>query len=304
MTDMTLPKVEDKKEEVTAVSTPPIKKMHILIIYAESDRKHFQGLDQHLQLMYGRLGNQTRHYFAYRAIEEPKPYTGDSQYFKEQYEKEKAAYEEDLKNYTGHHNTMIRYLKQEQLLLILYVSNSLMEYLKTDQTPELRTLLNNPNHRIAPVLITPTAGFARNCEPLCAFSGVAFETACQHIATTIEAIARDYFGETLVLPDTTPFALLASPSAIHVSLPSEQDRIAQMFAGLQAVFEQTHARIIESQQQLVIAERSQREARGESEAELRRQMEEMKQQITTLQTWQNESLATKLRRLFRIPPAN
>jgi len=289
---------EEQQTKVPEVTTP-IKKMHILIIYAESDRKHFQGLDQHLQPMYGRLGNQARHYFVYRTIEEPKPYTGDSQYFKERYEKEKAAYGEDLKNYTGHHNTMVRYLKQEQLLLILYVSNSLMEYLQKDQTPELRTLLNNPNHRIAPVLITPTAGMASNCEPLCAFSGVAFETACQHIATTIEAIARDYQPD-LVLPDTTPFALLTSPSAIHVSLPSEHDRMAQMFAGLQAMFEQTNTHIVESQQ-LVIAERSQRETIQEGEADLRRQVEDLKQQLAAIQ---NAGFFTKIGRLFKTSPSN
>jgi hypothetical protein len=296
MTDMALPKVEDKKEEVIAVPTPPAKKMPILILFADSDRKHFHGLDQHLQPMYSRLGNQDRHYFGYRRIGEPESYTGDSQYFKEKYEKEKEEYEKDLKTYTGHHNVVIQYLKQEQLLLILYVSNSLMEHLSQD--PQLKSLLNNPDHRIAPVLITPTAGMASNCEPLCAFSGVAFETACQHIATTIEAIARDYFGETLVLPDTTPFALLTSPSAIHVSLPSEQDRMAQMFAGLQAMFEQAHTRMVESQQQLLLAERSQRETLQESETELRRELGEMKQQITTLQTWQNASMGAKLRRLF------
>ena len=174
-----------------------------------------------------------------------------------------------------------------------------MEYLQKDQTPELRTLLNNPNHRIAPVLITPTAGMASNCEPLCAFSGVAFETACQHIATTIEAIARDYQPD-LVLPDTTPFALLTSPSAIHVSLPSEHDRMAQMFAGLQAMFEQTNTHIVESQQ-LVIAERSQREAIQEGEADLRRQVEDLKQQLAAIQ---NAGFFTKIGRLFKTSPSN
>jgi hypothetical protein len=295
MTDMALSKVEDKKEEVP---TSPAKKMPILILFADSDRKHFHGLDQHLQLMYGRLGNQDRHYFGYRTIKEPESYTGDNQYFKEKYEKEREEYEKDLKTYTGHHNTMIRYLKQEQLLLILYVSNSLMEHLSQD--PELKSLLNNPNHRIAPVLITPTAGFASNSEPLCAFSGVAFDTACQHIATTIEAIARDYFGPDLILPDTTPFALLTSPSAIHVSLPSEHDRMAQMFAGLQAMFEQAHTRMVESQQQLMLTERVQREASQESEAELRKRVEEMGQRLATLQAEQNIGLLTKFGRRLGI----
>ncbi len=302
MTETTFSEASELKEEVTTAITEatPAKKMPILILFAGSDREHFRGLDRHLQPMYGRLGNQDRHYFSYQTIEEPKSYTGDSQYFKEQYEKEKAAYEEDLKNYISHHNTMIRYLKQEQLLLILYVSNTLMEHLLKDQAqdPQLKSLLNNPNHRIAPVLITPTAGMALNCEPLCAFSGVAFETACQHIATTIESIARDYFGETLVLPDTTPFALLTSPSAIHVSIPSEQDRMAQMFAGLQAMFEQTTTRIVEAQQ-LVQASRAQRESLQESEADLRMQLLEMKQELTAMQARQDAGLLARIGRWFK-----
>ena len=195
---------------------------------------------------------------------------------------------------------MIRYLKQDQLLLILYVSNTLMEHLLKDQAqdPQLKSLLNNPDHRIAPVLITPTAGMALNCEPLCAFSGVAFETACQHIATTIESIARDYFGPDLASPDTTPFALLTSPSAIHVSIPSEHDRMAQMFVGLQTMFEQAYTRMVESQQQLLLTERVQREATQKSEDDLRKQLGEMEQRLATLQAEQNTSLLTKFRRLF------
>jgi hypothetical protein len=298
MTEMTLQEVGEPKEEVTATPAAPVQTMHILVCYeTESLGKITLPLDRHLQLMYRRLSPQVRrHYFGYQTLKEPKPYTGDSPYLKEQYEKEKESYEKQLKDYNGTRATMIRFLQQEQLLLILYVSNSMMEHLwkDMDQDPELKRLLTNPNHRIAPVLITPTAGMALNCEPLCAFEGTAFETACQHITETIEAVARAYFGETLESPAETPFALLTSPSTVHVSVPSKADRTDQMLAGLQAILEQTHTRVVESQQQALAS----RSSLQESEDALRREVEGMKQQITTLQTWQNASLAAKLRRLF------
>lgn len=302
MTEMTLPKVEEPKEEVTvnptalAEVTTPIKKMHILICYDDSNGKITHPLDRHLQLMYRRLGSQvSRHYFSYRTIEEPKPYTGDNQYFKDQYQKEKAEYEKQLKDYNSARAHMIRFLQQEQLLLILYVSNSLMEHLWKDMA-QLSSLLTNPNHRIAPVLITPTAGFAGNCEPLCAYDGVAFEVACQQVTTNLETIARDYFGSDLESPAVTPFTLLTSPTTVHVSMPSASDRTAQMLAELlgsiQSVVEQTNTRVVE-EQRLAIAERSTNEER------LGKQLDGMEQRLAALQAEQNASLLTKFRRLFK-----
>src|SRR5579864_3013927 len=74
MTEMTLPQVEEPKEEVTATPPIPVQKMYILICYVTSDVKHLGNLDRHLQLMYRRLGSQVRrHYFGYDQIpEEPK----------------------------------------------------------------------------------------------------------------------------------------------------------------------------------------------------------------------------------------
>jgi hypothetical protein len=295
MTEMTLQEVG---EEVTAVTpAAPIQKMHILICYVASDVKHLGDLDRHLQLMYRRLGPLVkRHYFCYEQVPEaPKPYTGDYPSLKEKYQQEKEAYEKQLEDYNRRCTAMLQFLQQDRLLIILYVSNALMEHLWKDmEDSNLNRLLTTSSHRIAPVLITPTAGFASNCEPLCAYEGVAHDVACQHITETIETVARDYFGEDLVAEASNPFALLTSPSTVHVSVPSKTDRTERLLAGLQAVLEQTHTRVVESQQ-LAIAERS---SLQESEDALRREVEGMKQQITTLQTWQNASLAAKLRRLF------
>ncbi len=311
MTDTTLPNVEEPKEEVMvtplaiAEASPPVKKMHVLICYDDSTGKITLPLDRHLQLLYRRLGSQVeRHYFRYRTIEEPKPYTGDNQYFKDQYAKEKAAYEEQIKDYNGARAHMIRFLQQDRLLLILYVSNAMMEHLwkDMDQDAELSSLFANPNHRIAPVLISPTAGFASNCEPLSAFEGTAFETACQQIATNLEAIARDYFGEALKTPDVTPFTLLTSPTVINVSVPSKSDqaslRLGECLGSMQAMFEQTTTRIVASQQ-LVQALRAQHESLQESEADLRMQLLEMKQELTAMQARQDAGLLARIGRWFK-----
>jgi hypothetical protein len=294
MTETTLPKEEETKSP-SVVATPPVQKMHILICYHEDDVKHIGDLDRHMQLMYRRLGNRNRHYFCYQTISEPKqPDEGDSQYFKDLYKRQKAAYED----YKTRRASFFRYLRQEKLLLLLYVSNAFMERLwkDMDENPELKDLLTNPNHRVIPVLISPTAGLAaENCQPLCSYEGTAFEVACQHLAANIESIAREYFGDDIESSAVTPFTVLASPRTVQAMPLSETDR-TQMFltealGSFQAMFEQSNTRVVEAQQ-LAISERVIRE---ESEADLRRQVGEMKEM---LQTWQNATMAAKLRRLF------
>jgi hypothetical protein len=199
------------------------------------------------------------------------------------------------------------YLQQDQLFLILIVTNSVMEYLLEDmqQDPQLSSLLAHPNHRIVHVLIRPTAGFPHYCEPLCASEGAALEVACQHIATTIETLAREYFFGDLTLPQENPLTLLTSPTSIHISVPSKSDHTAQMLSGLlgpmQTMFEQTNARTVEAQQ-LALTGQSQREASLQSEAELRQRVAEMEQHLMAVQTQQHISSLTRIRRWFGIAP--
>src|SRR5579859_335420 len=205
MTEAIVVQAEEPKNEnpsAIAEGTPSASMKHILIIYDDKTGRIPDPLEQNLQLMYRYLGNQVRrHYYRYRTLTEPKPCAGDNQFLKEQYQKEKEEYEEEVKKYKNARASMRWFLQQDQLFLVLIVTNSVMEYLLEDmqQDPQLSSLLTHPNHRIVHVLVRPTAGVS-HCEPLCAYEGTALEVACQHIATTIESIAREYFFGDLMLP--------------------------------------------------------------------------------------------------------
>jgi hypothetical protein len=185
--------IEEKKPvvEVTANSE---KRDRVIIWYHNSDYDLVKALDPHLKLLALRLG-LVLHYFGYpkTALKEPTPPTTKSDYFVKEYEKEKAAYEQEMKEQQERYEAVVYALQQRCALFVPCVSNECMLQLgnDTNRDSRLASLFVQPAFQIMPVTIRPTnTGESNPSEPLAAHQGYQLEMACQKIAATMEGMLR------------------------------------------------------------------------------------------------------------------
>lgn len=311
---MTTVTQDTPKEEQQAKAVAPSKNC-IILWYHDADRALVKGLDPHLQSLYRRLEPRvTRSYFCYSPVPlAPEPCTLDTPYFKEKYEEAKARYEKALKDYQNQHDNAVSLLQQRGILFVPFVSNAFMKRLHEDmeQSSTVRMLLEHPSFQIMPVLLQPTEGVSSAANALSAYEeGYHRELACVQIAALLEGVLINSGhyqpGKTPLTPQA---ALFSSPNTIQPIPSPQQERtvqaITETFAPVKFLLEQASTQIVEARQ-LALAERSQRMAAEEeqkaiqkSEAELRRQIEEMNQNITVIREEQKASLFSKIGRWLK-----
>lgn len=299
MTEATL--LQQVTTDLTATAEQQPVKNCIEVWYHEADLDILPTLERYLQLAYRRLGPQIEHFYLnYRKAtpKAPTPYTGTNDHLIEEYEKQKTAYEQEEQKYQKRHDYAISLLKRT-ILFIPCVSNNFIEQFWTDMESksELGMLMANPDFQIMPVVIRPTeTGMMYQPQPLCTYEGHHLETACKEIASVVEEIIRESYGPDLEQKKTPVSLLFQSGCTVQTIIPSERhtadvlmERCLSTLTPIQALLEQTSARVVEAQR-LALTSRS------TSETELRKQLEQMKEQLTALQAEQNASLLTRIGR--------
>jgi hypothetical protein len=182
-------------------------------------------------------------------------------------------------------------------LFVPCVSNAFLQALDGDllHHEPLGRALQAPAFAILPIVVRPVeTGANFPARPLCLYEGAALEMVCKEYASLIEESVRDLCAD-LCSPQTGVDVLFQSPATVQPIISSQRtttDLLSSTLEPLKRLLEQTSAQVVESQQ-LAIAERSQRRAIAQ---DAQGQIEELRKQVEAIETAQQASFFTKLRR--------